>query len=79
MMRKFVLTVSKGSTYLVPDFTDGSYSEAAYVLAKNCPNVQIEVEYEGSKDMDPGIVLQQKGLTPENVLIQTVRKPLLLS
>ena len=61
---KIVLTVSKGSTYLVPDFTDGSYSEAAYELAKNCPNVQIEVEYEGSKDMDPGIVLQQKGLTP---------------
>ena len=27
---KIVLTVSKGSTYLVPDFTDGSYSEAAY-------------------------------------------------
>ena len=36
----------------------------AYELAKNCPNVQIEVEHEGSKDMDPGIVLQQKGLTP---------------
>lgn len=61
---KIVLTVSKGSTYLVPDFTDGSYSEAAYELEKNCPNVQIEVEYEGSKDMDPGIILQQKGLTP---------------
>ena len=61
---KIVLTVSKGSTYLVPDFTDGSYSEAAYELGKNCPNVQIEVEYEGSKDMDPGIILQQKGLTP---------------
>ena len=25
---------------------------------------RIEVEHEGSKDMDPGIVLQQKGLTP---------------
>ena len=31
---KIVLTVSKGSTYLVPDFTDGSYSQAAYELAK---------------------------------------------
>ena len=61
---KIVLTVSKGSTYLVPDFTDGLYSEAAYELEQNCPNVQIEVEYEGSKDMDPGIILEQKGLTP---------------
>ena len=61
---KIVLTVSKGSTYLVPDFTDGLYSEAAYELGQNCPNVQIEVEYEGSKDMDPGIILEQKGLTP---------------
>lgn len=61
---KIVLTVSKGATYLVPDFTDGTYVDAEYELEKNCPNVNIVVEYKGKKDLDPGIVLKQKGLTP---------------
>ena len=61
---KIVLTVSKGSTYLVPDFTDGTFVDAEYELEKNCPNVKIVVEYKGKKDLDPGIVLKQKGLTP---------------
>ena len=61
---KIVLTVSKGSTYLVPDFTDGALVDAEYELEKNCPNVKIVVEYKGKKDLDPGIVLKQKGLTP---------------
>lgn len=61
---KIVLTVSKGSTYLVPDFTDESYADAQAELSQNCPNVQIIVEYKGSKDTDPGIVLEQKGLKP---------------
>lgn len=61
---KIVLTVSKGSTYLVPDFTDGTLVDAEYELEKNCPNVKIVVEYKGKKDLDPGIVLKQKGLTP---------------
>lgn len=61
---KIVLTVSKGSTYLVPDFTDGTLVDAEYELKKNCPNVKIVVEYKGKKDLDPGIVLKQKGLTP---------------
>lgn len=61
---KIVLTVSKGSTYLVPDFTDGTLVDAEYELEKNCPNVKIVVEYKGKKDLDPGIVLKQKRLTP---------------
>lgn len=61
---KIVLTVSKGSTYLVPDFMDGTLVDAEYELEKNCPNVKIVVEYKGKKDLDPGIVLKQKGLTP---------------
>ncbi len=61
---KIVLTVSKGFTYLVPDFTDGTLVDAEYELEKNCPNVKIVVEYKGKKDLDPGIVLKQKGLTP---------------
>lgn len=61
---KIVLTISKGSTYLVPDFTDESYADAQAELSQNCPNVQITVEYKGSKDTDPGIVLEQKGLKP---------------
>lgn len=61
---KIVLTVSKGSTYLVSDFTDGTFVDAEYELKKNCPNVKIVVEYKGKKDLDPGIVLKQKGLTP---------------
>lgn len=61
---KIVLTVSKGSTYLVPDFTDGTLVDAEYELEKKCPHVKIVVEYKGKKDLDPGIVLKQKGLTP---------------
>ena len=61
---KIVITVSKGSTYLVHDFTDGTLVDAEYELEKNCPNVKIVVEYKGKKDLDPGIVLKQKGLTP---------------
>ncbi len=38
--------------------------DAEYELEKNCPNVNIVVEYKGKKDLDPGIVLKQKGLTP---------------
>lgn len=61
---KIVLTISKGATYLVPDFTDSSYADAQYQLSQNAPNVEINVEFKGTKDCDTGIILEQKGLKP---------------
>ena len=61
---KIVLTISKGATYLVPDFTDNSYADAQYQLSQNAPNVEINVEFKGTKDRDTGIILEQKGLKP---------------
>ena len=61
---KIVLTISKGATYLVPDFTDSSYADAQYQLSQNAPNVEINVEFKGTKDRDTGIILEQKGLKP---------------
>ena len=61
---KIILTISKGATYLVPDFTDGSYEDAQDQLSQDCPNVEISVEFKGTKDVDPGIILEQEGLTP---------------
>ncbi len=61
---KIILTISKGATYLVPDFTDGSYEDAQDQLSQDCPNVEITVEFKGTKDVDPGIILEQEGLTP---------------
>lgn len=61
---KIVLTISKGATYLVPDFTDSSYADAQYQLSQNASNVEINVEFKGTKDRDTGIILEQKGLKP---------------
>ena len=61
---KIVLTISKGATYLVPDFTDSSYADTQYQLSQNAPNVEINVEFKGTKDRDTGIILEQKGLKP---------------
>lgn len=61
---KIVLTISKGATYLVPDFTDSSYADAQYQLSQDAPNVEINVEFKGTKDRDTGIILEQKGLKP---------------
>ena len=61
---KIVLTISKGATYLVPDFTDSSYADAQYQLSQNAPNVEINVEFKGTKDRDTGIILEQKVLKP---------------
>lgn len=59
---KIVLTVSKGSSYLIRDFTDETYSKAVSELLEACPNLNIEVEYEGRKDTNPGVILEQSGL-----------------
>jgi eukaryotic-like serine/threonine-protein kinase len=56
------ITISKGESYLVPDFKDVTLTEATKILQENCPNVKIETTYKGTKDTNPGIVLKQKGL-----------------
>ncbi len=61
---KIVITISKGESYLIPDFKDVSLTEATNILKENCPNIQITVSYQGTKDTNPGIILKQKGLTP---------------
>ena len=75
---KIVLTLSKGPSYLVPDFSDSTYLEAKEIIEKNCPNVTIHVKYKGTKDTDPGIVLKQKGLTPGKRIDQDAKNSITL-
>lgn len=59
-----VLTVSKGPSFLVEDYTSRSLSEVEEELQAKGVTLNIEVEYKGAKDMDPGIILEQSGLNP---------------
>lgn len=59
-----VLTISKGPSFLVEDYTSRSLSEVQAELLAKGVTLNIEVEYQGAKDMDPGIILEQSGLNP---------------
>ena len=59
-----VLTISKGPSFLVEDYTSRSLSEVQAELQAKGVTLNIEVEYQGAKDMDPGIILEQSGLNP---------------
>lgn len=46
------------------DYTSRSLSEVQAELQAKGVTLNIEVEYQGAKDMDPGIILEQSGLNP---------------
>lgn len=59
-----ILTISKGPSFLVEDYTSRSLSEVQAELQAKGVTLNIEVEYQGAKDMNPGIILEQSGLNP---------------
>lgn len=58
------LIVSRGPSYLVPDFTGLSLVQVQSRLAQNKVDLDMEVIYEGAPDTNPGIVLRQEILSP---------------
>ena len=59
-----VLTISKGPSFLIEDYTSRSLNEVQAELESKGVSLNIEIEYQGIKDMEPGIILEQSGLEP---------------
>ena len=59
---EIILTVSKGSGYLVKDYTGSTISEVQKELKKNDVNLKINIEYKNAADTNPDVILKQKGL-----------------
>lgn len=57
-----ILTVSKGPSYLVPDFTGRYLSDVEEELQKDGVKLNFKIEYKGEGDTNPGIILSQSGL-----------------
>lgn len=61
---KIVLTVSKGPTFLVEDYTGLYLQDVKNSFYENGVHLNIKVEYQGAGDINPGIILKQKKLLP---------------
>lgn len=59
---EIILTVSKGSGYLVKDYTGSTISEVQKELKKNDVKLKINIEYKNAADTNPDVILKQKGL-----------------
>lgn len=57
-----VLTVCKGPSFLIEDYTGQSLEEVEAEFEAQGVNINIEVEYQGAGDTNPGIILKQKKL-----------------
>ncbi|MCI6379451.1 MAG: PASTA domain-containing protein, partial [Erysipelotrichaceae bacterium] len=57
------LTICKGPTFLVPDYTGQYISDVEEQLKEEGLNIEIEVEEKPMADTNPGYILEQKGLT----------------
>lgn len=58
------LTVSKGPSYLISDYTGRSLDKVEEELREDGVNLQIDVTYQGAANTNPGIILEQNGLKP---------------
>lgn len=56
------LSVCKGPTFLVPDYTGQYLSDVEEQLEEEGVNIKIEVEEKSMADTNPGYILEQKGL-----------------
>lgn len=61
---KIILTVSKGPTFLVEDYTGLYLQDVKNSFYENGVHLNIKVEYQGAGDINPGIILKQKKLLP---------------
>lgn len=57
----FTLTISKGTYFVVEDYTNQLLEDVKQNLAKSNPNLNIQVEYEYAVDKKAGYIIQQKG------------------
>ncbi|MDO4480344.1 MAG: Stk1 family PASTA domain-containing Ser/Thr kinase [Erysipelotrichaceae bacterium] len=60
--KKFTITLSKGPSFLVEDYTGLYITDVLNEFEKEGVQLNIKIEYEGKKDTNPGIILQQKDL-----------------
>lgn len=58
------ITLSKGPSYLVPDFVGQSLDSVKQELALSGVDLNIKVESRGEPNTNPGIILEQNGLKP---------------
>ena len=59
-----VLTLSKGPSFLIPDYTGRTLEDVKADLAAHNVNVTLDITSRGEPDTNPGIVLEQNGLVP---------------
>lgn len=59
-----VLTLSKGPSFLIPDYTGGTLEDVQEDLEAHGVNVVLDVVYRGEPNTNPGIVLEQNELIP---------------
>ena len=60
--KKFTITLSKGPSFLVEDYTGLYITDVLNEFEKEGVQLNIKIEYEGKKDTNPGIILHQKDL-----------------
>lgn len=58
-----IITVCKGPSFLVEDYTGRSLVEVTEELLARGVNLDIQTEYKGVPDTNPGIILEQKDLS----------------
>lgn len=57
------LTVSKGTYYVVKDYTNRVYEEVYQELMQQLPYARIEVEKQQTTTLKPGYIIEQSGIT----------------
>ena len=61
---KIVIYISKGPSYLIEDYTGLYIDDVLHTFAESGLEIQVDVQYEGARDTNPGVILKQKGLHP---------------
>lgn len=61
---QIVLRVSKGSTYLIKDYTGQYLSDVKDEFEEDGVEIKVKVTYKNASDQEPGVILKQKKLKP---------------
>ncbi len=60
------VTISDGIYSVMDDFTNYSIDEAKEIIATSFPNIYITERTEVSEEVDPGLIIRQEGLLPND-------------
>ncbi|MDD7280962.1 Stk1 family PASTA domain-containing Ser/Thr kinase [Floccifex sp.] len=60
--KEFTIVISKGPSFLIEDYTGLYINDVLDDFAAKGIQLNVNIEYEGKKDTNPGIILEQKGL-----------------